>query len=184
LEADAWEIRKRAEDRLGELSAELPKAKGGSTRPTSGTSGTAKHKALKIAGISKSAASRYERFHRLPSAEKERRIARGRAAIEAGRSIADSIAREGDKAERRAERERELAVKVMALPSEKCAVVHEDYEWNFEVRSRETGMDRHAANHYPVGEDAHTAEEIVERTCRGRALAVGVERIFARWPWP
>ncbi len=42
--------------------------------------------------------------------------------------------------------------------------VLEDYEWDLEVRSRETGMDRHAANHYPVSEAAHTAEEIVRRT--------------------
>jgi N6-adenosine-specific RNA methylase IME4 len=68
------------------------------------------------------------------------------------------------KQQRRAQRERELATKQLALPEKQYGVVLEDYEWDFVVYSRETGMDRHAANHYPVSEDAHTAEEIVERT--------------------
>ena len=40
----------------------------------------------------------------------------------------------------------------------------EDFEWDDKVWSRETGMDRHAANHYETAADAHTPEEIVERT--------------------
>jgi hypothetical protein len=51
-----------------------------------------------------------------------------------------------------------------SLPDLKFGVILEDFEWDFVVRSRETGMDRHAANHYPVSEDAHTADEIVART--------------------
>jgi N6-adenosine-specific RNA methylase IME4 len=61
-------------------------------------------------------------------------------------------------------REQELGRKQLALPDKKYGVIVEDYEWDFEVFSRATGMDRHAANHYPVSEDAHTAQEIVERT--------------------
>lgn len=61
-------------------------------------------------------------------------------------------------------RERVLAGITLALPTEKFNVMLEDFEWDFEVRNRETGMDRHAANHYPVSEDAHTPEEIVART--------------------
>lgn len=64
----------------------------------------------------------------------------------------------------REEREHDLGQRQLALPDTKFGVIVEDYEWDFEVRSRETGMDRHAANHYPVSEDAHTAEEIVART--------------------
>jgi hypothetical protein len=59
---------------------------------------------LRESGISTSAANRYEKFHQLPEREKERRIARGRAAIEAGKSIADAIIRQDSKTERRAER--------------------------------------------------------------------------------
>jgi ParB-like chromosome segregation protein Spo0J len=65
---------------------------------------------------------------------------------------------------KRTDRERELGAKQRALPDQKFGVILEDYEWDFQVFSRETGMDRHAANHYPVSEDAHTAQEIVERT--------------------
>jgi hypothetical protein len=67
LEADAWEIRKRAEDKLGELSAALDKAERMRTDllPTSGKQ--TKAKALKSAGISTSSANRYEQFHRLPA---------------------------------------------------------------------------------------------------------------------
>jgi len=155
LEADAWEIRKRAEDRLGALSAALEKSKGGgdTTRRSGAKSAKAlKTKALKNAGISKDQASRYERFHRLPTEEKEKRIARGRAAIEAGRTLAESIAREGDKAERRANQERELAVSIRELPQQRFGVIYADPPWRFQPYSRQTGMDRSADNQYPTME--------------------------------
>jgi N6-adenosine-specific RNA methylase IME4 len=60
-------------------------------------------------------------------------------------------------------REQQLGMKLLALPTKKYGVLVEDYEWDFKVWSEE-GMDRHAANHYPVSKDAHTAEEIVART--------------------
>jgi len=68
------------------------------------------------------------------------------------------------KQQRRAERERVLGERQLAMPEGKFGVIVEDFEWDFEVWSRATGMDRHAANHYPVAADAHTAEEIVRRT--------------------
>ena len=152
LEADAWEIRKRAEDKLGELSGALEKTGGpgrGKRFPANGKP-FSKTKELKQAGISTSAAQRYEQFNRLPGREKERRIAQGRAAIEAGKSIADTIIAQSEKRERRARRERELAAKVAALPDKKYAVIVADPEWQFEPWSKETGMDRAAANHYPT----------------------------------
>jgi len=54
------------------------------------------------------------------------------------------------KAERRAERERELASKQADLPTKRYGVVVADPEWRFEPYSRETGMDRAADNHYPT----------------------------------
>lgn len=65
---------------------------------------------------------------------------------------------------RRADRERELGQKQTAAPGGKFGVIVEDFEWDYEVRNRETGMDRHAANHYEVASDAHTPAEIIERT--------------------
>lgn len=158
LEADAWEIRKRAEDKLGELSAALDKSvlagKGKRNLPTSGKN---KAQALKAAGISTSAANRYEQFNRLPAREKERRIAQGRAAIETGKSIADAIIRQDDKKQRRAAREAELGAKQQAMPDKKYGVIYADPPWRFAPYSEDTGMDRAADNHYPTMEIAAIA---------------------------
>ncbi|MBO0715745.1 MAG: hypothetical protein J2P55_00210 [Rhizobiales bacterium] len=87
---------------------------------------------------------------------------------------------QGDKKERRAARERELGTKQRALPDKKYGVILEDYEWDFLVRSRETGMDRHAANHYPTSETAHTPQEIIERT-KDRFAVAAVDCVLFQW---
>jgi N6-adenosine-specific RNA methylase IME4 len=152
LEADAWVIRKRAEDKLGELSAALSKAHkvGTGKKVQLPADGKLKAQALKEVGISTSAANRYEQFNKLPAHEKEKRIAKGRAAIEAGKSAADTLIRQSDKKAQRAKRERELAAKQLALPTAQYGVIVADPEWRFEPWSRETGMDRAADNHYPT----------------------------------
>lgn len=77
-----------------------------------------------------------------------------------------------EKKERRDAREAELGRKILAMPEEKFGVAIEDFEWDHEPWSRETGMDRSAANHYPTAADAHTPEEIVARTAeRFKCLA-------------
>lgn len=73
-------------------------------------------------------------------------------------------ARTAIKQTNRQAKEKELASKLLALPDTPAAVIVEDYEWDHQVWSRETGMDRHAANHYPVSTDAHSPAEIVART--------------------
>ena len=94
LEANAWEIRKRAEDRLGELSLALDKSAGGSNpKATPPAGGKSRAGVLRAAGISTSAANRYEHFNRLAPEEKESRIAKGRTAIMAGKSAADTAIR-------------------------------------------------------------------------------------------
>jgi N6-adenosine-specific RNA methylase IME4 len=95
------------------------------------------------------------------------RMRRYRRQLKRSRPSPQTVAKQ----RRRAERERTLGAKQMALPDLKCGVIVEDFEWDFEVRDRETGMDRHAANHYPVSEDAHTPEEIVKRTADRFACA-------------
>jgi N6-adenosine-specific RNA methylase IME4 len=52
------------------------------------------------------------------------------------------------KAEKRAQRELDLASKQVALPTKHYGVIVADPEWRFEPYSRETGMDRAADNHY------------------------------------
>jgi N6-adenosine-specific RNA methylase IME4 len=55
-----------------------------------------------------------------------------------------------EKRDRRAERERELAIKQAAMPKQQFGVIYADPPWRFEPYSRDTGMDRAADNHYPT----------------------------------
>lgn len=54
------------------------------------------------------------------------------------------------KAVKRAQSEKSLSGKIMALPRQKFGVILADPEWRFEPWSRATGMDRSADNHYPT----------------------------------
>lgn len=73
-------------------------------------------------------------------------------------TVRDDVSRNGSKssrthstkAERRAQREAELADKQTALPDKRYGVILADPEWRWEPWSRETGMDRSAENHYPT----------------------------------
>jgi N6-adenosine-specific RNA methylase IME4 len=89
-------------------------------------------------------------------------------------------AEKAEKIDRRTVRERELGAKLQALQIKKYGAVLEDFEWDQEVWSRETGMDRHAANHYAVSENAHTPEEIVERT-KDRAACAADDCAWFMW---
>lgn len=95
-----------------------------------------------------------------------RALAEGRAPtkaeiLQAAREIRGE--RQGDKKERRAERERDLATKQAALPNKRYGVIYADPEWRFEVYSRDTGMDRSADNHYPTsGTDEICARPVAD----------------------
>jgi N6-adenosine-specific RNA methylase IME4/DNA-binding CsgD family transcriptional regulator len=65
------------------------------------------------------------------------------------------------KAERRAQRELELASAQAALPSHRYGVIVADPEWRFEPYSRDTGLDRAADNHYPTSATDIIAERDV-----------------------
>jgi len=65
------------------------------------------------------------------------------------------------KKEKRTTRERDLGEKQTALPDKKYGIIVADPEWDFEPYSRETGMDRHAANHYPTSATKVVAERDV-----------------------
>jgi N6-adenosine-specific RNA methylase IME4 len=190
LEADAWEIKKRAEDRLGELSAALDTMQGARTELLPEGGKKSKYSILKEVGISTSAASRYEQFNRLPTGEKEARIAKGRAAIETGKSVADAILRGDDKAASRAAREHVLAGLQRALPDKKYGVILADPEWQFEPYSRDTGLDRAADNHYPTsGTDAICARPVQDIAaddcalflCATSPMLPDALRVMAAW---
>lgn len=75
---------------------------------------------------------------------------------------------------RREQREQDLGEKQRALPEKKFGVIVADPEWNDEVWGTETGMDRHAANHYPTS----TAEIIA-----GRDVASIAAKDCVLWLW-
>jgi len=104
-------------------------------------------------------------------ADTQREIA---TAAEAGRA---NVVRTVIKQEVRAKRERMTG---LAMPEGLFGVIVEDFEWDYEVYSRETGMDRHAANHYETADSAHTPEEIVERT-RDRFACAAPDCVLFMW---
>jgi N6-adenosine-specific RNA methylase IME4 len=64
--------------------------------------------------------------------------------------MSDAKARQESKRRSREARERNLATAIRALPGERYGVIYADPPWRFEPRSRITGMDRAADNHYPT----------------------------------
>lgn len=87
-----------------------------------------------------------------------------------GRVIKEARAvKQVEKKARRGEREVELAAKQRALPQKRYGVILADPEWKFRPYSEETGMDRSAANHYPVSDladiQARDVESIAAEDC-------------------
>lgn len=82
MEVWASEIKLRAVRRIGELSARLEKAPSGRAAVSLTYDGTSKLDALESAGISKSAANRYEQVAAIPEAQFEAHIAERRDAKE------------------------------------------------------------------------------------------------------
>jgi N6-adenosine-specific RNA methylase IME4/ParB-like chromosome segregation protein Spo0J len=68
---------------------------------------------------------------------------------------------------RRAEREFKLGARQVALPDRRYGVIDADPEWHDDVWSEQTGMNRHAANHYPTS----TLEVIKSRPVASIAAA-------------
>lgn len=68
-------------------------------------------------------------------------------------------ARQAEKKQRRQDREMSLTAKIKALPDTRFGVILADPEWDWQPYGSETGMDRAAANHYPVS----STDEIAAR---------------------
>ena len=173
LIALATEIRKRAERRLGEIMEESRKA-GRLAKPPNPKRRVAKKPddppTLADQGINKALADRARKAAALRQDKFEAHVAKAVrvavAATEDDREVVKAARAEQqvEKRARRQERERKLGAKITALPDKKYGVIVADDEWDHEVWSRETGMDRHASNHYETASNAHTAEEMHERT--------------------
>jgi N6-adenosine-specific RNA methylase IME4 len=110
--------------------------------------------------------------------EQQERIA---AEAEAGRPNA---ARTVIKRAAREVRERELADKIAAgnleLPKEQYGVIVADPPWGRTVYSQETGMDRHAVNHYPVASGDDTIQALAVASIAAADCVLG---LWCTEPW-
>lgn len=158
MEIEAAEIRLRAERRLGELIAAQKATvglNGGSLRRGSSKEPRDNRPTLSEAGIDKKLSSRAQKMAAVPEAEFEGMIGawRGRVAQENER-VTISLLNAGTKAMARAQKEAALAGRIRAaaamLGVRRYGLIYADPPWRFEPRSRQTGMDRAADNHYPT----------------------------------
>jgi N6-adenosine-specific RNA methylase IME4 len=88
--------------------------------------------------------------------------------------------KQAEKKERRTRKEKELGDQIRALPEEKAGLIISDFEWDFKPYSRESGMDRHASNHYLTAVECRTPEDIVER-CRERMSVAADHCVHLMW---
>jgi len=189
LIAHATGIRKRAERRLGELMEDARNAgklaKGTRGSPVKGAR-VASGPTLADQGVDKHLADRARKAAAMPEAKFEATVARAAAAAVAATEGNAAVVKEARREQlqakqaRREEREQEFAGKILALPDRKFGVILCDDEWDHEVYSRDTGMDRHAANHYEVASDAHTAAELHERT-KARFECAADDCVLGMW---
>jgi N6-adenosine-specific RNA methylase IME4 len=182
--ADIAEIKHKAEDvildahrRIGEELSKVPKASGNpilrrAAKNCEGRQATAIPKDMR-SRAGKLARHSMDEVHAAAKELREQgKDATPRAVV--------TLLTQGNKRERRAERELELAHKQIALPTKCYGVIVEDFEWDQKVWSRDTGMDRHAANHYSTSKAAHTAEEIIEHT-KQRFVCAADDCVLFMW---
>lgn len=150
LEADAVEIRMRATRRLDQMRQAQKETMGLNEggRPKTGFPDNPVSKpTLASQGIDKNLAHQARMLGAMSDEKFEVKIAEARDAV--NRAVR-TVVTQDDKAERRAERERDLGAAQRALPSKKYGVIYADPPWHFQPYSNATGMDRAADNHYPT----------------------------------
>jgi N6-adenosine-specific RNA methylase IME4 len=155
MEADAAEIRLRAERRVGEMIDEQKKTVGLNT----GSRGrrVSEKPTLANSGVDKNLANKARTLGAMSSKQFEDVVDKTRQAVN---RAAKGVINKQTKKERRDSRELGVAE---SLPDGICGIGVEDFEWDQETWS-EAGRSKHASNTYETATDAHTAEEIVART--------------------
>lgn len=151
LEADAFEIRLRAERRVGDMMASEPKAPGGKPYQATGVS-RAPVATLAEAGIDKSLAKRARQLHAIPADEFERVILEGREAVERGaeRQVLKAVEIAAAREDYDARKEQGATVEslhALAVDRRKFSVIYADPPWSFHTYSGK-GKQRSAERHY------------------------------------
>jgi N6-adenosine-specific RNA methylase IME4 len=181
----ATEIRLRAEIRAGELLAEMAQSghrhSGRGDQKSGSQAATPK---LSDLGVTKSQSSRWQQMAALPKEEQQAKIEHAKAT--AVRALNGGVTK-AEKAARRAVREAELgraqATGNLSLPTEQFGVV--DPPWGRTVYSTETGMDRHAANHYPVAKGDGSSQDDPIKALPVQSIAAN-DCVLGLWctePW-
>lgn len=150
LESDAFEIRLRAERRVGEMMAQQPKASAGnpnwvSKKPDSPAT-------LSEAGIDKNLANRARKLHALPQDEFERVVSEGRETIERGveRQILKAVEIAAAREAYDVRKEQGAGVQdlhALAVSGKRFSVILADPPWTFETYSGK-GKQRSAERYY------------------------------------
>lgn len=156
MEADAAEIRLRAERRVGEM-IDGQKKTIGLNKGAAQKRGLPKNPRLEDAGIDKNLANKARTLGAMSEKQFEDVVDKTRQAVN---RAAKSVINKQAKKERRDSRELGVAE---SLPDGICGIGVEDFEWDQETWS-EAGRTKHASNTYETATDAHTVEEIVART--------------------
>jgi N6-adenosine-specific RNA methylase IME4 len=166
MEADAIEIRLRATRKIDQLRQAQKETVGLNQGASGGgekdgprgllTNPRDTRPTLASQGIDKNLAHQARTLGAMTEEKFEEVVCDAREAV--SRTVRHVVGQD-TKAERRAEREIELAAKQTALPDKRYGVIYADPEWRFEVYSRKTGMDLTADNHYPTS----PTEEICNR---------------------
>lgn len=164
LEADAYAIREKYERKLGlMLTAAKDKGQVSRGQPPKNCAPEEQFSRIKLEdyGIDRKLSARAQKKGGIAERAFEAMLARKRDEIVEGKRAPDMLkdmSTEGKK-EARANREQVLGGIQRALPTEHFGVILADPEWDDAVWSRDTGMDRHASNHYPTS----SAEVIASR---------------------
>jgi N6-adenosine-specific RNA methylase IME4 len=164
LEANAFEIRKRAERRLGEVMAEMPRAGVG------GREGCSENPlpTLPEMGIGKNLAHRARTTAAMPSPDFEKLVANGRD------EVLKSVERAVVSKEKRKEKHQEIAARAVAAIASKgpFPVIYADPPWKWghfgqQDYENEQGKGRTPDQHYPT----LTHEEILAFSVDGLSVA-------------
>ena len=161
--------------RPGRPPAPGPSPPGGGEQETPPIGGISAERAGEIIGVGERSIERAKRVLRDGVGDLVRAVERGEVKVSAAAAIATLAPVEqeaalvtvgspefaaemrrlkaratDEKKARRETREAELGSRQRALPQARFGVILADPEWRFEVRSRDTGLDRAADNHYPT----------------------------------
>jgi N6-adenosine-specific RNA methylase IME4 len=151
VKAEAEDVVLAAGARIGEEIAKVPKRSGGDRKsklPRAVNSKPGRKEAMP-SGTQRS------RYQKLAAAKPNLKAIAKKLRDRGKDATPTAVVREltqGDKKTARAAKEKALGTKQLALPDRKYGVIVADPEWKDTVWSEETGMDRHAANHYPTSD--------------------------------